>query len=222
MEINKNYIKLVVFDLDGTLIQAKGLIGNCINQTLEKFGYSKIEKEKFRGLIGIPLAGIFKIGGVNNKKDIDDMIKYYHKLYLSKFKDKTVVNEGIAELLKKLKANGIKICVVTLKNGDVARKVIKEMGLDFLVDIVIGDGDSKESKPSPEQITYVCKKLGIENKNAIVVGDTKIDIIAGKRAGCRTIGVLWGFGSKNELKNAGADFLIFDVNELENFLIYNY
>lgn len=217
MKIKKNEIKAVLFDLDGTLIHAKGLIGNCINQTLKRFGYSPIESEKLRGLIGTPLAKIFEIGGVKDKKDNNDMVKYYRNLYLSVYLEKTKVYEGMKELLKKLRIKGIKICVVTLKNGDVARNVIKGLELSSLVDIVVGDGDSKESKPSPKQIIYACKKLGVDIKDIVIVGDSIVDIIAGKRAGCLTIGVLWGFSTKNELKNVGADYLISDVNELERF-----
>lgn len=211
-------IKAVLFDLDGTLIHAKGLIGDCINQTLEEFGYSPIDKNKLRGLIGVPLGRIFEIGGVVNKKDIDEMVKYYRNLYLSIYLEKTKVYDGMFELLTNLKSKGIKIGIVTLKNGDVARKVLKGLEINSLFDIIVGEGDCEESKPSPVQILYSCDLLGIENKDTMVVGDSIVDIKAGKNAGCLSVGVLWGFSTETELKNVGADYLINDIEDFKRFL----
>ena len=214
----KQKLKAVLFDLDGTLIHSKGIIGDCINRTLEKFGFNPIDRKTMRGLIGTPLPGIFEIGGVKDKQINDEMVIFYRDLYLSEYWDKTYIFDGMIDVLKKLKNKGIKICVVTLKNGDVARRVVNEIELDLYVDLVVGDGDTIRSKPSPDQIIFACNKFEVNIKESVIIGDSIVDILSGKRAGCLTIGVLWGFSTENELLNVGADYLVKNIYELEKLL----
>lgn len=206
--------KAVLFDLDGTLIYSKGVIGKCINETLEHFGFEPFDKAELHKLIGMPLRKALSL----KTSEVMPLMDYFRELYMTIYKEETRIYEGMASILSWLKDEGKKTGVVTLKATHVAEEVLKGLNISSYVDAVEGDDDMSELKPSPDQITKICKKLEIEPEQTVVIGDTTMDIIAGKNAGCRTIGVLWGAMSMDDLVEAGADFLARSPEELEGLL----
>jgi len=206
--------KAVLFDLDGTLIYSKGVIGRCINETLEHFSLEPFNKAELHELIGVPLREALSL----KSSDVNPLMDYFRKLYMSIYKEETWIYNGMASILSLLKDEEIKIGVVTLKATHVAEEVLKGLNLLNFVDAVEGDDDISELKPSPDQINRICKALEIKPEQTVVIGDTTMDIVAGKNAGCRTIGVLWGAMSMDDLSEAGADFLARSPEELEELL----
>ncbi len=207
--------KAVLFDLDGTLLSSKGVIGRSINLTLEQFGIEPFNQEELRGLIGIPLRRIFSLKTQYNQ----DMIVRYREIYLSTYLEGTEIYDGMKSLLENLKSNNMKIGIITLKDTDVATEVLRGLNLIDMVDVVIGDEEEIMVKPFPDQIIHACRKLKISPKECVMVGDTEFDIIAGKKAHCITIGVLWGASSKEPLLKAGVDFIVDSAEELNELLL---
>jgi pyrophosphatase PpaX len=206
--------KAVLFDLDGTLIYSKGVIGKCINETLEHFDIKPFDKTELHTLVGMPLREALSLKTSNVKPLMD----YFRELYMSIYKDETWIYDGMASILSMLKDKGKKVGIVTLKATFVAEEVLKGLNILNFVDAVEGDDDISELKPSPDQIKRICRKMGIEPEQTMVVGDTTMDIVAGKNAGCKTIGVLWGAMSMDDLSDAGADFLARSPEELRDLL----
>lgn len=204
----------VLFDMDGTLIYSKGVIGRCINQTLEHFGFEPFEKNELHDLVGMPLDRALALKTQNWK----DLVDYYRKLYLSTYLEGTKVYDGMQSILNMLKDEGKLIGVVTLKSTHVAEEVLRGLKLHDFVDAVEGDDDVSELKPSPSQITRICQSLDIEPEHTLMIGDTTMDIFAGKNAGCKTIAVLWGAMSMDVLVEAGADYVAKDPEELKELL----
>lgn len=204
----------VLFDLDGTLIHSKGVIGNCINETLVQFGLPPFEKNELHDLVGVPLAKALS----KRTSDTKPLIDYFRKLYISSYKEGTWVYNGIKSILVDLKKKEKKIGVVTLKATHVAKEVLKGLKLLEYVDAVEGDDDISQLKPSPDQINKICAKLEVSPTQAVMVGDTSMDIKAGKNAGCITIGVLWGAMSMDCLVEAEVDYLARNPEELNEIL----
>lgn len=206
--------KAVLFDMDGTLIYSKGVIGRCINETLEHFGYAPFDKRELHKLVGVPLAEALSLRAM----DVKPLVDHFRKLYLSSYKNETWIYDGMSSVLSMLNAEGKKVGVVTLKATHVAEEVLRGLNLMNYVDAVEGDDDISSLKPSPDQIVRICQVLCVAPQDTVMVGDTSMDIIAGKKAKCRTIGVLWGAMSMDDLMKAKADYLARSPKELEGLL----
>lgn len=203
-----------LFDLDGTLIYSKGVIGRCINETLENFQIAPFEDRELHDLIGIPLREALAL----KTKDYEPLVDHFRKLYKATYLDGTNVFDGMETILTELKENGRKIGIVTLKHTPVAKEVLDKLDLLSYIDYVEGDDDVSDLKPSPDHIIRLCRGLKVEPEDSVLIGDTTMDIASGKSARCRTIGVLWGAMSMELLSEAGCDYLARNPKELEEIL----
>jgi HAD superfamily hydrolase (TIGR01509 family) len=209
-----NGFTAALFDLDGTLIYSKGVIGKCINETLVHFGYEPFEGKQLHDLIGVPLGEALSL----KTSEIKPLIDHFRRIYLDNYLTGTRVYDGMEGVLANLREGEKKIGIVTLKHTPVARKVLNALNLIDYIDYVEGDDDVSELKPSPDHVLRLCRGLNVEPENSVVIGDTVMDIVAGKSANCRTIGVLWGAMSMDDLSDAGAEFLARSPSELEDIL----
>jgi pyrophosphatase PpaX len=205
----------VLFDLDGTLIRSRGVIGRCINSTLERFGKEPFNKDGLHSLVGVPLREIF----LKKTESPNEMMKCYRNLYLSTYLEYTKVHDGIKNLLETLRKSNKNIGIITLKKTEIALEVLRGLDLIGSVDIVIGDEDKLMVKPHPDQIIHACRELNTNPKDCVMVGDTEFDIKAGKNAKCLTIGVLWGASNRETLQEAGVDFIVNTTEELKGVLL---
>jgi HAD superfamily hydrolase (TIGR01549 family) len=203
-----------LFDLDGTLIYSKGVIGRCINETLENFGIAPFKERELHDLIGIPLREALSL----KTQDYEPLVDHFRTLYMATYLDGTNVYEGMDKILTNLKENGKKIGIVTLKHTPVAKEVLNKLNLLSYIDYVEGDDDVSELKPSPDHIIRLCRALEVKPEESVLIGDTTMDITSGKSAKCRTIGVLWGAMSMDALSEAGCDYLARSPEELEEIL----
>ena len=207
---------ILLFDLDGTLIDSKKLISHALNHTLEKFGYRRLTEEEIINTINTPLREIFAIRA--KREEIPKMREFYRRYYLEKCLPKTNIIPGIPELLKELKENKIKTAVITTRNEKMAEHILKHFNLIEYVDTVVGHLDGRKIKPDPEPLFIAVDRLKGKTSSSIMIGDSPVDIEAGLQAECyATIGVLWGFASKEMLKKA--DFIVDNVADLKKTLI---
>jgi HAD superfamily hydrolase (TIGR01509 family) len=209
-----NGFTAALFDLDGTLIYSKGVIGRCINETLKNFQIPPFEDRELHDLIGIPLREALAL----KTQDYEPLVDHFRSLYMATYLNGTNVFDGMNEILTNLKENGKKIGIVTLKHTPVAKEVLKKLDLLSYIDYVEGDDDVSELKPSPEHILRLCRGLNVEPDESVLIGDTTMDIASGKSAKCKTIGVLWGAMSMDALSAAGCDYLARNPEELDEIL----
>ncbi|PKK81579.1 MAG: hypothetical protein CVT47_01715 [Thermoplasmata archaeon HGW-Thermoplasmata-2] len=218
--IDSRTFKCVFFDLDGTLTDSKNTILRCLNATLSKFGYSTYAEEEIFPLIGtLHRKGMFfRKAGQIDESTMQKMVEFYNEIYMRTYTQDTRIFPGIVEMLEALKGAGILAGAITIKKGLIARRLIDEMGLGRYIDVVVGDGDAK-LKPAPDAIFTACRALGVDPRECVMVGDAVGDIVAGKVAGCKTIGVTWGAATPEALAKAGADRVAKGTDVLRSLLL---
>ena len=143
-----------------------------------------------------------------------EMIELYNKRML----ETTALYDGIRELLTELKERGIKLAVFTNKNHNSAVKILSNVFGKEYFDAIEGFRPGRSPKPDIEGIEDIMTELSLNSEEILYVGDSDTDMICGKRAKLKTIGVLWGFRTEDELLRNGADFVISTPEELLKFI----
>lgn len=209
-------IKLVIFDLDGTLLNTLEDLTDSGNHILRRYGFPVHAKDKYRHFVGngIPMLVRRMLPPGHNdevyKKCLDEFVAYYeeHKT------DKTHPYAGIAEALAQLQEEGIKIAVATNKIHSAVAPLMKNFFPTILFDALSGQQPGMLPKPNPQTVVRIFEDTGCSAEETLYAGDSAVDMDTAHNAGLRAIGVLWGYRSKQELETAGADWLIRDPSEL--------
>lgn len=216
-------VKLIIFDLDGTLIDSSVDITNAINHAITPYSIEPLTPKETISLVG---EGIMRLMEriIENKKsqdrqqlqsiDRDVLVSKFLEYYSEHLLDNTTIYPGVKEMLEGLK--GYKKAVISNKRETLSVKLLNDLGLLQYIELVVGSDTTPERKPSPLPILYVLSKLNINNREAVIVGDSNFDIEAGKRANIKTIGVTYGYRPAQSLR--GSDFLIASMDELQNVL----
>lgn len=201
-------IEYVFFDLDGTLTDAGLGITNSVGYALKKNGIEPPPREELFKFVGPPLVDSFmKYYGFSSdgaKKAVEDYREY--------FRDRGIfensVYDGVVELLESLKKAGKKIVLATSKPEHFAKIVLSHFDLDKYFYFVAGALMDETRTKKGDVIRFALENCGFPNKESVImVGDRSHDIVGAKENGLRAIGVLYGYGSRDELVNAGADFI---------------
>lgn len=208
----------LLFDLDGTLTDPMVGITSSVQYALEKFGIHVRYLKELIPFIGPPLAESFQKFYGFSKEGAEKAIQYYREYYAPKGIFENEVYEGIPEMLAHLTEAGFTLLVATSKPTVFARKVLKHFGMEDYFSFVGGSELDGSRTKKAEVISYILKTCGIEAKEAIMIGDRRHDIEGGKACGLESVGVLYGYGTEQELTEAGADHIIRTVAELEDYL----
>lgn len=208
----------LLFDLDGTLTDPMVGITSSVQYALEKFGIRVRYLKELIPFIGPPLAESFQKFYGFSKEDAERAIQYYREYYAPKGIFENEVYEGIPEMLAHLTEAGFTLLVATSKPTVFARKVLKHFGMEDYFSFVGGSELDGSRTKKAEVISYILKTCGIGAKEAIMIGDRRHDIEGGKACGLESVGVLYGYGTEQELTEAGADHIIRTVAELEDYL----
>jgi len=208
--------RTVLFDLDGTISNPFDGIFNSINHALEGFGYEHATTAQVHAMIGPPLNEIFEsILGPLNERRMIELIDRYRDRYASTGYTENVIYDGMPEIIRQLYASGCRLGVCTSKRADYAAKIIAMFGLDGFFDFVDG-GDVHIRKYM--QIERLVAN-GVDAATTVMIGDRAVDIDAAKRNEVAAIGVIWGFGDRAELENAGPDHIVDSPQKLLELLI---
>lgn len=204
-------IKLVIFDLDGTLVNSITDITNSLNYATEPYGLAPKTVEEVAALVGEGITRVIeRLIGDEKLQYRDDVVKRFLEFYSEHIVDNTFPYPGVRETLERL--NGFKKAVISNKREALSIKVLEALDLLRFFDLVIGSDSSTEKKPSPVPVLYVLSKLGLNKKDAVMVGDSDLDIAAGKSAGIRTVGVTYGYRDRVFLTDA--DYIIDEIKDL--------
>lgn len=210
----KNFkdIKLIIFDLDGTLVDSSRDITNALNHALEPYGFKKLTVEDTIKMVGEGLTRLVeKILGENNAAIKDAVLDRFINYYAEHLTDYTMPYPGIKETLDKL--GRYKKAVISNKRELLSKKLLEQLNLLRFFDIVIGSDSVSERKPSAIPVKKVLEILKIKPEEAVIVGDSNFDIIAGKNAGVKVIAVTYGYRSKESLKDA-----VFFIDRIDQLL----
>jgi len=211
----------ILFDLDGTLTNSELGITNSVAYALGKYGIQVPDKKALRVFIGPPLQDSFERFYGFSKEECLKAIDYYHEYFSEKGLYENEVYPGIPDLLASLKQTGKQLIVATSKPEEFSIQILKHFGLYDYFDFVAGATMDGSRSKKADVIGYALEKTKIKNlSETIMVGDREHDIIGAQIQKIESIGVLYGFGTKEELEKAGATFIVKDVCELENLLLF--
>ncbi|MGD2127872.1 MAG: HAD hydrolase-like protein [Lysobacterales bacterium] len=207
----------VVFDLDGTLSDPAEGIFRCINHALARHGQPKVGRGRAEAQIGPPLDEAFAaLAPSADSNDIARMIATYRERYASVGFRENRVYPLIPEMLAGLSKNGMRMGVCTSKREDFAVKILGHFGLRNYFAFVDG-GDV--GAPKRGQLSRLLD-AGVIDSNAVMVGDRAVDVLAARANSLRSVGVIWGFGSQEELAGANPEFLASDPGHLRDILVH--
>ena len=204
------------FDLDGTLTDPAQGITNSFIHALKYFGIEIPSYETLCTFIGPPLPETFKTQFGFDEQKVAEGVKKYREYFATKGLLENSVYPGIPELLAGLKAAGKKLVVATSKPEEYSIRIIEHFGLAQYFENVCGSLMDESRSKKDEVIAYAIERNHISDKSKILmIGDRKLDILGAKKIGLKSCGVLFGYGSRKELEEAGADFISENVSRLD-------
>jgi len=214
--------KLIIFDLDGTLIDSVYDLASAINYMLHCLSRNTFSEDTIRYWVGNG-ANILVRRALSGSSTIDDsldnelvdeashiFLDYYSK-HLSK---ETKIYPNVKETLVSLKDRGYRLAVVTNKPISFVSPILDDLGLDNIFEFYLGGDSLDEKKPSPKPLLYLCDKLNIDTKDTLMVGDSKNDILSANRASIDSIGVTYGYNYAESIDNYNPTFVIDNFAEI--------
>jgi len=206
-----------IFDLDGTVVNPGTAIPRCINFALKKHNIKPVPIERLKRYIGFQLEAVFQeITGRKDKRFIKQCVEAYRERFHKEGIAEHRLYPGIVGLLEAADRMG-KLVVASIKPQVSCDMVLDHLGIKPLFTNVYGSELSGKLSEKTTLLKYVMKRESI--RKALVIGDRGIDIEAAKKCGCPTIGVSYGYGTKEELRAAGADTIAETVGELRQCLL---
>jgi len=208
--------KTILFDLDGTLTDSGEGIINCAILALEYFGLPVPDRETMRVFVGPPLHETFVKFGVPEDR-ADKAVEVYRSRYTTVGKFENTPSPGIHDLLKTLKSHGHRLLVATSKPEALSVEIMEKFELAQYFDRICGASLDRSRSSKEDVIAYLLEQNGTA-ENMLMVGDTKFDVLGAKYHGIPAIGVSWGYGSIEEMQQAGAKAIAYTMDELLNLL----
>lgn len=216
----KNNYNYVLFDLDGTLTDPAIGITNSLMHALNKFGISVNDRQDLNKYIGPPLRETFTKYFGFTIEGAEEAIEAYREYFGDKGLYENEVYPGVNEFLAKLNSEGKKVILATSKPIYYATKILEHFDLLKYFDFVAGSNMDGTRSNKCEVIQYALDSNSISDKSsAIMVGDREHDIIGAKQCGIDSIGVLFGYGNREEFEKAGANYIVDSIDEIINVIL---
>jgi phosphoglycolate phosphatase len=213
----KLHVQVIIFDFDGVIINSGADIANAVQHTLKMFDRPILPKDEIISYVGHGAESLIRRSFKNCSEElIKRALPLYQKHYFENAVVETELYPHVKEILQELKdrLDSKKIALVTNKPEDITLEILDLLGVRKFFDLIVGPESVSKMKPDPEGIIRVLSSLDITADRAIMVGDTYVDIEAGKSAGTFTCGVTYGLGDTDELINSEPDLLIDDISKL--------
>lgn len=204
----------VLFDLDGTLVDTFDGIAEGVRYALEKMGVQDVGLAGASAFIGPPLTQSFGITFDGDKEKVMRAIDFFQEYYGTDGWARNSVYAGIAEMLQTLKDSGKHLFVATSKPERFAVPVLEANGLYKYFEFVSAAESEEVRSTKSEVIQYALACAHIPIDRAVMVGDRKYDVVGAKAHGLKSIGVLYGFGDRDELADAGADYIVGEPRDI--------
>ena len=208
--------KLIIFDFDGTLGDTRRNIVVTMQQTIAELQLPERSESQCAATIGLPLAGCFKTLFPDLQQEmIQRCAVTYRRIFDQKLKD--IIPQafpGVVETLAALREQGVTLTIASSRSNISLVRLTQDMGISDVISLTLGADNVEKAKPDPDPVLKTLAATHFNADETLVVGDMAVDILMGANAGARTCGVTWGNGSKEELLQAGADYVIDKMEEL--------
>lgn len=196
---------IILFDLDGTLTDPGLGITNSVMYALRKYGMEVPPRQELYSFIGPPLKQSFMRWCGFDEAEGEQAVKYYREYYRDKGLLENEVYDGIEDMLKALREKGKRLAVATSKPEEFAIRILEHFGLAQYFEVIAGDTLDFKRNTKADVIASALERLGVTDRSGVImVGDREHDVIGAKAQDLPCIGVLFGYGSQEELEAAGA------------------
>jgi len=213
--------KLVIFDLDGTLLNTLSDLAHSVNYALKNSGYPVHPIANYKHFVGNGINKLLERALPENQR-AEQNIAHLKTLFLSYYDehmaDYTQPYDNIPELLKTLHSKGLKIAVASNKYQKATERLIRRFFPDIPFTAVFGQRESVPVKPDPAIVFDILKIADLSPAEVVYVGDSAVDMLTASNSGVVSIGVTWGFRPQEELEAAKADYITASVNEILDIL----
>lgn len=211
----KNYF----FDLDGTLTDSADGIINSVIYAMKTFGIEETDRDALRSFVGPPLIDSFmKRYGFSREKAEEALLRFRER-FTSIGIYENAPYDGIREILAEIKARGDRVILATSKPEVFAKRILEHFELIQYFDAVCGANLAENSRVEKDEVLlYALETGGALREDSYMIGDRRYDVEAGKKFGLTTVGVLYGYGTREELEKAGADLICESVEQLKEVL----
>ena len=209
-----------LFDLDGTLTDPGEGITRSVQYALAKFGINVENRRELFCFIGPPLHESFEVYYGFSRPDAMKAVDAYREYYAVKGIFENLVYDGIVEMLAELQKNGVKICLATSKPELYAKQILEHFELDSYFTAVAGSEMDGTRTKKAEVVERALMLLGNPNvADCVMIGDREHDVLGGSAHGLDTVGVLFGYGNREELERAGATYIAATPAEIVKILV---
>lgn len=211
--------KIVILDFDGTIADTRPVILNTFHRTLDAMNLPQHSDEEIAATIGLPLMEAFPVLEPMDKERTAVCTETYRRIF-----DDVNAEIGVpmfphvADTLRHLHSQGLALTIATSRGYKSAADFIRGFRLDDIIQFIIAAEDVRHAKPDPEPVLKTLKHYNMKPEDAVVVGDTHFDILMGRNAGCTTVGVTYGNGSRESLTDAGADAVIDNFADITSLI----
>lgn len=214
----KSKVALIIFDLDGTLVDSKKDIVNAVNFTLKRIGLKVKPSPEIASYIGTGVEDLIRKSlGEDSGRIFKEALGIFIRYIKEHALDYTVLYPNVKDILEHFRYK--KKAIVTNRRYDIAEVVVKGLGIFGYFDGIMGGDAISCMKPSSCPLDMVIEKLGVsDRKKIIMVGDMAIDVLTGKNAGVNTCAVTYGIGKREDIIKAKPDYIIDDIAELKDVI----
>lgn len=215
----KQNFDLVLFDLDGTLTDSGPGIKDCVSRVLVQMGFPALPQDTLRRFIGPPLYDSYVKFCHMTPEEAQEGIDRYRALYREDGVFNNEVYDGIPSVLEELRAAGKTLAVATSKPEPMALEVLSHFGLEKYFAVISAADESDHGGGKEELILPVLKKFSVSPSRAVMIGDTKFDAAGARNAGTQFLGVLFGFGTEEEMRREGATAFAHSPRDITRLLL---
>jgi phosphoglycolate phosphatase len=216
--IDRSKVQLVIFDLDGTLIDSRMDIHKALNHALDFVGAPPLSMDV--------MLEHFARGSKNLMSDLlgpdektqQTALMEYRQHYQENMYNQTQLFHQVPELLNMLAKQNIALAVVSNKREEPCHELLDFFNIAHHFEVVLGGDSLATKKPSPEPLFFAADHFKVKPERALMVGDSPVDILAGQQAGCQTVGILHGFTPREQMMALDATLIVDQIHELLNHL----
>lgn len=206
--------RAILFDLDGTLLDTLQDMLESVNYTMRALGRKERTAAEVRAFVGNGARRLMELSlETQEEEEVQRALDIYLPHYAVHCRDKSAPYEGVLAAMEALRAAGKKLAVVSNKPDEGVRS-LAELYFGSLADYAVGEREGIARKPAPDMVYAALDALGVSPSEAVYVGDSEVDVHTAKAAGTKLLAVSWGFRTKEQLIEAGAETIADSVGEM--------
>jgi phosphoglycolate phosphatase len=212
------HVDLLIFDLDGTLVDTRADLADAVNRALQRLELPPLSIERICEYVGDGVQTLLSRAlGPEHRDVVETGVRFFREYYGTHLLDQTRLYPGIRETLEHFTRK--RKTIVTNKPLDFTMRILKGLEIDSHFELVLGGDSMGERKPHPEPARRVLRSTGVASQAAAVIGDSPADIEMAKHAGIYSVGVTYGLRPSEVVRAAGPDLLLDDLRDLQHHLV---